>query len=54
MNPQEIEKAMMKNILQKTGKGFEDWVKIITTANLEKKYSIGHFYAHLITEKSSL
>ena len=64
MNPQEMEKAMMKNVLQKTGKGLADWVKIVTTANLENKakivnflktkYSIGHFYAHLIAKKSSL
>tara|TARA_Y100001968_G_C19390060_1_gene735070 strand:+ start:238 stop:432 length:195 start_codon:yes stop_codon:yes gene_type:complete len=64
MNPEEMEKAMMKNILKKTGKGLKDWVKIVTTANLENKakivnflktkYSIDHFYSHLITKKSSL
>jgi hypothetical protein len=61
MNPKEMEKAMMKNMLQKTGKPIHKWVNIIHNENYDTKaeiinflkteYDIGHFYAHLITKK---
>ena len=62
MKPEEMEKAMMKNMLEKTGKPIDDWIKIVYNKNFNKnseivnflktKYSVGHFYAHLIAKKS--
>ena len=61
MKPNEMEEAMMKNMVKKTGKNINDWIKIIRAekfnANseivncLKKKYHVGHFYAHLIANK---
>ena len=63
MTPEEMEKAMMKNMLKKTGKSIDNWIKIVRTKNFNKsseivsflknKYSVGHFYAHLIAKKST-
>ncbi len=57
-----MEDAMIKNIVEKTGKTLKEWIKIIKEKNLEKnkdvvnflkkEYSVGHFYAHLIVKKS--
>ena len=62
MDPQSMEIAMLKNILEKTGKPLKEWIGIIKkqklTENkaivqfLKNEYSIGHFYAHLIAKKS--
>ena len=64
MKPEEMEKAMMKNILEKTGKPIDNWIKIVHAKNFNKnseivsflknECSIGHFYAHLIAKKSTL
>ncbi len=64
MKPKEMETAMMKNMLEKTGKPIDDWIKIVRTKNFNKnseivtflknEYSVGHFYAHLIAKKSTL
>ena len=63
MKPKEMEKAMMKNILEKTGKPIDSWIKLVRAKNLDKgseiviflktEYSIGHFYARLIAKKST-
>ena len=63
MQPEEMEKKMMKNMLKKTGKSIDGWAKILSVKKFNKKseavsflkskYSVGHFYAHLITKKSS-
>ena len=57
-----MEKAMLKNIAEKTGKPIEAWISIVNEQNFEenkdiiiflkKEYSVGHFYAHLIAKKS--
>tara|TARA_B100000029_G_scaffold509429_1_gene598584 strand:+ start:862 stop:1053 length:192 start_codon:yes stop_codon:yes gene_type:complete len=62
MDKFEMEDAMIKNIVEKTGKTLKEWIKIIKEKNLEKnkdvvnflkkEYSVGHFYAHLIVKKS--
>ena len=62
MKPEEMEKKMLKNMVEKTGKNIEDWIKIVHAKNfkknseivnfLKKEHSIGHFYAHLITKQS--
>ena len=64
MKPEEMEKAMMKNMLEKTGKPIDVWIKIVHAKRFNKnselvhflksEYSVGHFYAHLIAKKSTL
>ena len=63
MNPEEMEKAMLNNMIDKTGKSLKEWIYIVHkkgfTANkdivkfLKEEYSVGHFYAHLIARKSN-
>tara|TARA_B100000686_G_C15828208_1_gene496781 strand:+ start:254 stop:439 length:186 start_codon:yes stop_codon:yes gene_type:complete len=59
MDPKSMEKAMLKNIVLKTGKSLEEWINIANkqkktdkdTINfLKKEHSVGHFYAHLIVK----
>ena len=62
MNPESMEKAMLKNMLEKTGKTIEGWVDIVNEQNfvenkdivrfLKEEHAVGHFYAHLILKKS--
>ena len=57
-----MEKAMLRNMLKKTGKSIEEWISIVNEQNfsenkyivsfLKKEFSVGHFYAHLIARKS--
>ena len=54
---------MMKNMLEKTGKPIDGWIKIVHAKSFNKnseivnflksEYSVGHFYAHLIAKKST-
>ena len=63
MNPEEMEKAMLNNMIDKTGKSLKEWIDIVNkrgfTENkdivkfLKEEYSVGHFYAHLIARKSN-
>ena len=62
MDPESMEKAMLKNMIEKTGKSIKDWITILNRENfvenkdivkfLKKEHSVGHFYAHLIAKKS--
>ena len=61
MDSLSMEKAMLKNMVKKTGKPIEEWISIINKKNVKNKdivkflkeeYSVGHFYAHLIAKKS--
>ena len=62
MNPKSMEKAMLKNMIEKTGKPIEKWISIVNKQNfdenkdivnfLKEEHSVGHFYAHLIAKKS--
>ena len=61
MDPLSMEKAMLKNMVKKTGKPIEEWISIINKKNVKNKdivkflkeeYSVRHFYAHLIAKKS--
>ena len=62
MDSKSMEKAMLKNMIEKTGKPIEEWISIVNEQNfienkdivkfLIEEYSIGHFYAHLIAKKS--
>ena len=57
-----MEQAMLKNIIKKTGKPIEKWIKIIKkkiflkheeiVKFLKEQYSITHGYANLIAWKS--
>ncbi len=62
MEPKSMEKAMLKNMIEKTGKPIEKWISIVNKQNfdenkdivnfLKEEHSVGHFYAHLIAKKS--
>tara|TARA_Y100000590_G_C15560352_1_gene954491 strand:- start:381 stop:581 length:201 start_codon:yes stop_codon:yes gene_type:complete len=61
MNPKSMEKAMLKNMVEKTGRSIDGWAKLIKEYNfieyknivkfLKDDYSVGHFYAKLIAKK---
>ena len=63
MNPLSMEKAKLKNMIEKTGKPIKEWIDIVNKQNLinnkdkvnflKKEYSLGHFYAQLIVRKSN-
>jgi len=56
-----MEKAMLRNMMEKTGKKIEDWLVIINSNNflkhgeivkyLKLEYSLIHGYANLIARK---
>ena len=62
MDPLSMEKAMLKNMVEKTGKPLQEWINIVNEQNfvenkdivkfLKEEHSVGHFYAHLIAKKS--
>ena len=62
MDPLSMEKAMIKNMIKKTGKPIEEWIKIVKEKDflkhgeivkfLKKEYSLTHGYANLIAQKS--
>ena len=53
-----MEKAMLKNMVEKTGNSLKEWIKIVNEQKfvknkdivnfLKEEHSVGHFYAHLI------
>ena len=57
-----MEKAMLRNMLEKTGKNTEDWIALIEVKKISKHgeivnylksdYSLTHGYANLIARKS--
>ena len=57
-----MERAMLKNMIEKTGKPIEEWLKIVKEKDflkhgeivkfLKKRYTLTHGYANLITRKS--
>ena len=56
-----MEKAMLKNMFEKTGKNIDDWIVIIKATSftkhgeivkyLKSDYSLTHGYANLIARK---
>ena len=62
MDPLSMEKAMIKNMIEKTGKPIEEWIKIVQVKDflkhgeivkfLKEQYSFTHGYANLIAQKS--
>ena len=61
MDQLSMEKAMLKNMMEKTGNKIEDWLVIINSNNflkhgeivkyLKSEYSLTHGYASLIARK---
>ena len=57
-----MERAMLKNMINKTGKPIEEWIKIVKEKDflkhgkivkfLKEQYSVTHGYANLIAQKS--
>tara|TARA_B100000686_G_scaffold341821_1_gene419838 strand:+ start:223 stop:408 length:186 start_codon:yes stop_codon:yes gene_type:complete len=57
-----MEKAMLRNIFDKTGKDIDEWISIVKTTNfmkhneivnyLKSEFSLTHGYANLITRKT--
>ena len=62
MDPLSMEKAMIKNMVDKTGRPIDDWLMIVSKQKfnkhneivhfLKKDYSMTHGYANLIARKS--
>ena len=62
MDPLLMEKAMIKNMIEKTGKPIEEWIKIVKEKDfithgeivkfLKEQNSLTHGYANLIAWKS--
>ena len=63
MDPKSMEKAMLENMVEKTGKTIEEWIGIVNEQNfvenkdivrfLKEEHAVGHFYAHLISKKQN-
>ena len=57
-----MEKAMLRNMFDKTGKDIDAWISIVKTTNfmkhneivnyLKSEFSLTHGYANLITRKT--
>ena len=57
-----MEKAMLKNMVEKTGKNIDDWIVIVKATNFSKhgeivkylksEYSLTHGYENIIARKS--
>ncbi len=57
-----MEKAMIKNMIEKTGKPIDEWIEIVNSKKfnkhsdivhfLKKDYSMTHGYANLIAHRS--
>ena len=57
-----MERAMLKNMIEKTGKSIEEWIKIVKEKDflkhgeivkfLKEQYLLTHGYANLIAQKS--
>jgi len=64
MDPLSMEKAMIKNMVEKTGKQIDEWIEIVIdkkfnkhseiVAFLKSEYSMTHGYANLIARKSKM
>ena len=62
MDPLLMEKEMLKNMVEKTGRPINEWIQIVKEKELEKHsekvkylkehYSLTHGYANLIVQKS--
>ena len=62
MDALSMEKAMLRNMFDKTGKDIDEWISIVKTTNfikhneivnyLKSEFSLTHGYANMITRKT--
>ena len=62
MDPLSMEKAMIKNMIDKTGKSIDEWIELVKKQNFvkhneivaffKKDFLLTHGYANLIARKS--
>ena len=62
MDALSMEKAMLRNMFDKTGKDIDEWISIVKSTNfmkhneivnyLKSEFSLTHGYANLITRKT--
>ena len=62
MDPLSMEKAMLKNMIYKTGKSIDDWIIIVQEKDfikhgekvkfLKEEHALTHGYANLIAHKT--
>jgi len=62
LSPQEMRKAIIRNLKYKTGKSLEEWIEIVKVDGpkmlkerhqwFKKEYHLGHFQAQIIAEKA--
>ncbi len=60
MTPEEMEKAIIRNLAEKTGRSLEEWFLVLKGSGLSEKrdlknhlktvYSVGHFQAQTIVK----
>ena len=60
MTPAEMEKAMVRNLLEKTGRSMEEWFAVLRASphsdkrafkdHLKKDHGVGHFQAQTIVK----
>ena len=60
LSPKEMENAIIKNLLEKTGKSIDEWLRVLLEENLpdkkemksclKEKYKVGHFQAQTIVK----
>ena len=60
MKPEEMEAAMIRNLLEKTGKSLEEWCAVLKESGLTEKrdmkkhlkedHGVGHFQAQTIVK----
>ena len=54
MDPLSMEKAMLKNMLEKTGKKIEDWLVIINSNNFSKHGEIVKYLKSKVISKEEI
>ena len=60
MTPEEMEKAIIRNLQEKTGKSLEEWFHVLEASNFSEKgalkdalktvHGVGHFQAQTIVK----
>ena len=60
MKPEEMEKGILRNLQEKTGKSLEEWFEVLRASNLSEKreckeelkqvHGVGHFQAQTIVK----
>ena len=60
LSPKEMENAIIKNLLEKTGKSIDEWLRVLLEENLpdkkemksclKEKHKVGHFQAQTIVK----